>query len=71
MEEGFLPSTAERMYMGEAGWIPVDSTLKEFDFVDSGHIRLGVHQSTATGMNGRRVEILDYRTGPAKGVRLP
>ena len=49
------------IYMGEAEWIPVDSTLHETDYVDSGHIRIGVHQSTA--LNARKIEILDYRVG--------
>jgi transglutaminase-like putative cysteine protease len=57
------------VYMGEAGWIPLDSTLKEFEVVDSGHIRLGVHQSTATGANPRNVEVLDHRIGPADAAR--
>jgi len=64
----FAQHAWNEVYMGEAGWIPVDSTLREFDFVDSGHLRLGVVQSTATGMNARRVEILDFRTAPAKGI---
>ena len=49
------------IYMGEAGWIPVDTTAGEIDYVDSGHIRIGPHQSTATAMNTHRIEILDYR----------
>jgi hypothetical protein len=28
-------------WMGEAGWIPVDATIGEIDYVDAGHIRLG------------------------------
>jgi len=51
------------IYMGEAGWIPVDTTAGEIDYVDSGHIRIGVHQSTATALNARKMEILDYRIG--------
>jgi hypothetical protein len=49
--------------MGEAGWIPVDTTAGEIDYVDSGHIRIGLHQSTATWLNARKMEILDYRIG--------
>jgi len=51
------------IYMGEAGWIPVDTTAKETDYIDSGHIRIGVHQSIATALNASRMEILDYRIG--------
>ncbi len=51
------------VYMGEAGWIPIDTTRREIDSVDSGHIRIGVHQSTATALNARRIEILDHRVG--------
>jgi hypothetical protein len=25
----------------EAGWVPIDATALELDYVDSGHIRLG------------------------------
>jgi transglutaminase-like putative cysteine protease len=51
------------IYMGEAGWIPVDSTLGEADYIDSGHIRIGIHQSTTTAMNAPEIKILDYRIG--------
>ncbi len=51
------------IYMGEAGWIPIDTTRRETDHVDSGHIRIGVHQSTATALNASQIEILDYRVG--------
>jgi len=51
------------VYMGEAGWIPLDTTRREIDYVDSGHIRIGVHQSTATALNAKTIEILDFRTG--------
>lgn len=47
------------VYMGEAGWIPVDSTAAEFDFVDSGHIRLGY----GAGFQPESIEVLDCRAG--------
>jgi hypothetical protein len=50
------------IYMGEAGWIPVDVTAMETDFVDSGHIRIGAYESLATALNAEEMEILDYRT---------
>jgi hypothetical protein len=50
------------IYMGEAGWIPVDATAMEVDYVDSGHIRIGTYQSLATAFNAQELEILDYRT---------
>ena len=49
------------IYMGEAGWIPIDTTRRQIDYCDSGHIRIGVHQSTATALNARKIEILDYK----------
>jgi transglutaminase-like putative cysteine protease len=49
------------VHMGAAGWIPVDSTAHEAGFVDSGHIRLGEHQSLATALNAKSAEVLDYR----------
>jgi hypothetical protein len=45
--------------MGDAGWITVDSTVKEIDYVDSGHIRLG----TQAAFNPVEMEILDYKAG--------
>ncbi|MCP4290544.1 MAG: transglutaminase domain-containing protein [bacterium] len=49
------------IFMGEAGWIPVDSTGPEITFVDSGHIRLGTFDSFATYANGKEFEIIDFR----------
>ena len=49
------------VYMGEAGWIPVDATAMETDFVDSGHIRVGEYQSLSTAVNTREMEILEHR----------
>ncbi len=51
------------IYMGDAGWIPVDATAMEIDFADSGHIRLGTYESVATAANPKEIEILDYRIG--------
>lgn len=49
------------VYMGEAGWIPLDTTIGEIEYVDSGHIRLGIIQSMANGLDVRAIEILDHR----------
>jgi transglutaminase-like putative cysteine protease len=51
------------IYMGDAGWIPVDATAGETDFVDSGHIRIGEYVSTTTALNPKAMEVLDYRVG--------
>ena len=53
------------VFMGEAGWIPLDTTAREIDFVDSGHVRLGVLASKATSFGPESVEILDYKTREA------
>lgn len=50
------------IYMGEAGWVPIDTTRRQIDYCDSGHIRIGVHQSTATALNAKTIEILGFRT---------
>ncbi|MBN1163551.1 MAG: transglutaminase domain-containing protein [Candidatus Krumholzibacteriota bacterium] len=49
------------VYMGSAGWLPVDCTAEEFDYADSGHIRLGALQSVSTSFGPRKMELLDYR----------
>jgi transglutaminase-like putative cysteine protease len=54
------------IYMGKAGWIPVDATASETDYVDSGHIRIGVFESLTTALNAKEVEVLDYRVGSMK-----
>jgi len=46
------------VYMGEAGWIPVDATIKEFDYIDSGHIRLAEFST----FHPQEVKILRYKT---------
>ncbi|TNF44173.1 MAG: transglutaminase domain-containing protein [Bacteroidetes bacterium] len=47
------------VYMGDAGWKPVDATANEIDFVDAGHIRLGEN----TSFNPKTMKILDYKMG--------
>ncbi len=60
------------IYMGEAGWIPVDATAAEADFVDSGHIRLGEMQSLTVAFNPKSMEVLDHRLrGGRRPARLP
>ncbi len=53
------------VFMGEHGWIPVDATAEEIDYVDCGHIRLGLIESKAALFNPDTLEILDYRLGSA------
>ncbi len=48
------------VYMGKAGWIPVDATMHESNYLDSGHVRLGVVKTNATMINYREMKILDY-----------
>ena len=47
------------VYMGKAGWIPLDTTFQEFDYCDSGHIRIGY----LTSFQPVELEILEYVTG--------
>lgn len=54
------------VYMGEAGWIPLDTTMGELETVDSGHIRIGHYQSLSTQLNLRRNEIIELRTDPER-----
>jgi len=64
------------VYMGEAGWIPLDTTAREIDFADSGHIRLGILSSKHIAYNPDKIEILDFhsgsqRFGEAKSLVIP
>ncbi len=45
------------VYMGDAGWIPVDATAGEFDHVSSSHLRLGENAS----FHPEEMEILEYK----------
>jgi transglutaminase-like putative cysteine protease len=51
------------VYMGENGWIPLDTTAREVDYADSGHIRLGVLRSAHISLNPKQMEILDFQAG--------
>lgn len=50
------------VYMGKAGWIPIDVTIHEKDYVDSGHIRLGILTTSATVINFKEMTIQAYAT---------
>lgn len=54
------------VYMGEAGWIPIDTTAREIDYADSGHIRLGILSSKHIAFNPTKMEILDFQAGSQK-----
>ncbi|MBE3112634.1 MAG: lasso peptide biosynthesis protein [Acidobacteria bacterium] len=67
---GFGQHAWNEIYMGQAGWVPVDATAYETDFVDSGHIRISeVKSVTSSSFNGREFAVLDYRlAGKAAAV---
>jgi transglutaminase-like putative cysteine protease len=56
---GFGQHAWTEVYMGDAGWIPVDATVAEIDYIDAGHIRLGEN----TNFRPVSMEIIDLRTG--------
>ena len=58
---GFGQHGWNEIYMGENGWIPVDATAFETDFVDAGHIRIAEYESVASSFNGNNFEVLDYK----------
>ncbi len=51
------------IYMGNAGWIPVDATAFETDFLDAGHIRISEHISASSSFNAKSIKVLDYKLG--------
>lgn len=56
---GFGQHAWTEVYMGDAGWIPVDATINEPDYIDAGHIRLGEN----TTFRPVSMEIFDFRSG--------
>ena len=58
---GFGQHGWNEIYMGTNGWIQVDATAFETDYVDAGHIRIAELQSVATAFNGKKIEVLDYK----------
>jgi len=48
------------VYMGDDGWIPIDVTSHEADYVDSGHVRLGELKTLVTVINFEKMKIQDY-----------
>jgi len=56
------------IYMGEAGWIPVDCTVDEVTYVDCSHIRLCEWNSKAMMFNPEKFQILDYQTAEASST---
>jgi transglutaminase-like putative cysteine protease len=44
------------VYMGDAGWIPVDATFGETSYIDASHIRLGENAN----FRPVKMELLDY-----------
>ncbi len=59
---GFGQHAWNEIYMGDAGWIPIDSTAFETDYVDSGHIRISELVSVASSnFNGKKIDVLEYK----------
>ncbi|MBP1666337.1 MAG: hypothetical protein H6Q23_1197 [Bacteroidetes bacterium] len=56
---GFGQHGWTEVYMGDAGWIPVDATINEASYVDAGHIRLGENAT----FRPVSMEVLDFRSG--------
>jgi transglutaminase-like putative cysteine protease len=64
---GFGQHGWNELYMGEAiGWIQVDATIGECDYVDAGHIRLG----ESTTFQPKEMSILHYRIGKESSGEL-
>ena len=58
---GFGQHAWNEIWMGHAGWVPVDATAFETDYLDSGHIRLGVYSSPYTAFGGKRMKVVEHR----------
>jgi hypothetical protein len=58
---GFGQHAWNEIYMGNAGWIPVDATAFEHDYIDAGHIRITEVLSNASSFNGKKIEVLEHK----------
>ncbi|BBM81999.1 transglutaminase-like domain-containing protein [Candidatus Uabimicrobium amorphum] len=54
------------VYMGKAGWIPIDSTANEIDYVDSGHLRIG----NLASFNPQNITVEEHRILEQKATDL-
>ncbi|MCU0461012.1 MAG: tetratricopeptide repeat protein [Bacteroidales bacterium] len=55
---GFGQHAWTEVYMGDTGWIPLDATINEPDYIDAGHIKLG-EKATFRPVT---MEVLDFRS---------
>ncbi len=59
---GFGQHAWNEIFMGSAGWIPVDATAREIDYLDSGHLRISeITRVSSIAFNGKSLEIVEYK----------
>lgn len=51
------------IYMGDAGWIPIEATAEEATYADCSHIRLAEWSSMSVMLNPEKMEILEFEVG--------
>lgn len=49
------------VYIHGQGWVAIDATIGEYDYLNSGHIRLGVMETPMVVINFEKIDILSYR----------
>ena len=59
---GFGQHAWTEVFMGNDGWIPVDATIHEVDYIDASHIRLGENAT----FRPVSMDVLDFRSGSNK-----
>ena len=55
------------VYMGKAGWIPIDATANEIDYVDSGHLRIG----SLASFNPENITVETHKAAQPQTTDLP
>lgn len=64
----FIGHAWVEVYVGAEGWIPLDPTSGQLDFVDAGHIGISTATDIGAAIKPDQIEVLDYQPPEAATV---